>query len=195
MSLVPNSFKFSRGQLLKQLTVDRMNAILSMARRGQPAMGGHKGLLIKHTPNGWTASVLNVKRPGDLGLPPFKVSRAEGLNISIEPGHVNATLIAPNNITLPAGQTSKIYIKLALTPGPSDANIKFRYDIDTATIEDETDVQTDTGDSYADESGIAWFLIAEVSTDTTNVTAIDQKWTGNLAWAWSSSGNIWGPRS
>ena len=97
----------------------------------------------------------------------------------------------PPELILPNG-TSRVYIKADMTAGPSGATVKYQYETtDPMTIISDPGFPSDTGDSYADEAGTAYFYLARVVVAAGVITDIDSWDGGNLTHRWSNLGNLW----
>ena len=134
---------------------------------------------------------------------PFQVLPQGGLGIKLHPGTVNGfdpvysgTALSDNpTITLPDNATTHVFVKVDLTPGPSAATVKYLYKVDApVTVDIGASTPADTGTSYGDTAGTAYWRVARVVTSGGQVTDPGQDWTGHLWHVWSNGGHLWAGR-
>jgi hypothetical protein len=73
MSQWRKKFRFAPGNILRQITTERMNNILEGLDESRPAPGGHVGMTVRQTPYGWVGSVSKTPPPSSTSTVPFTV--------------------------------------------------------------------------------------------------------------------------
>lgn len=181
-------FKFSRGPITGQVTSKRMNHILDGVEMAQPASSGHKGILIRQTPNGWMASVQQaIKKVVQYADNPWQLYQADdddpGLVISMLPGVVQYTSSATGNpltvfvnmtpFTLTDDATTKIYLKASIASSTYGDYYKL-WAVTSLSVESGSSIPSDTLNISTDTDGDIYIEIGEVTTDTGEIDSITQ---------------------
>jgi len=191
-------FRFAAGNILRQLTVERMNSILNDVDEARPAPGGHVGMTIRTTPYGWVGVVRDRPNPAaqmHFTDHPWKLFQADddipGLIVSMSPGMVqgiNAASSNPLNASIfytPAvvtdDETTLFWVKVSIELIVYSPFFKV-WAIAAAEVETGTALPADTLDIATLTDGDVHVLIGTVIAASGEVTDITQALSTPLAY-------------